>query len=267
MNIVVKKKYVLLVISFLFFTTTATSIGPYSTRFGPYWLATLLFLAMLIFATNPLDRIKILLRPQCLVGFFIYLMLCMLAFLTPAGIKLKLVMPMFGCFVCFLMSLWLSSRFAGKKEFGLVLLPALLFAVGVNLFEFMLAPNSLSTAPGRAAGFFENPNNSGNMIVALAALVVVSWDTKKWLLVCVYLIAFIGVLVTFSRGSLFLIAIIFIIIIIIKSSSVNHVLTYIFSQVSGLGVTIWIVLDRIMQQNLSDDAKLRLGSLLNLQFF
>jgi O-antigen ligase len=229
-------------------------------------MASLLFLAMLIFATSPFDRIKILLRPQCLVGFFIYLMLWMLAFLTPTGIKLKIVMPMFGSFVCFLMSLWLSSRFAGKKEFGLVLLPALLFAVGVNLFEFMLAPNSLSTAPGRAAGFFENPNNSGNMIVALAALVVVSLDTKKWLLICLCLLSFVGVLVTFSRGSIFLIVLIYISILISQKISVNRFITNIIAPVLAFGLTIALVLNWIMQQNLSNDANLRLFSILKWQF-
>ncbi len=78
-----------------------------------------------------------------------------------------------------------------------------LVSCGVNLFEFLFAGsliNWMSTVPGRAAGFYENANDSA-MFIAMA-IPLVALNLRSGSRYAFYLLTFAGTYVTFSRGGL-----------------------------------------------------------------
>jgi len=73
----------------------------------------------------------------------------------------------------------------------------------INVAEFFyIGPSQgwMSTVPGRAAGFFENANDSAMFIaLAIPIVAVTSSSRVRWLF---YLVTFVGISVTFSRGGI-----------------------------------------------------------------
>ncbi len=80
---------------------------------------------------------------------------------------------------------------------AVVILGALL-----NVIDFFsLSSLALSVAPGRAAGFYENPNISGNILVL--GMVIATWVVPKPMRWWFCLLIGAAVLLTFSRSSMF----------------------------------------------------------------
>ncbi len=96
--------------------------------------------------------------------------------------------------------LLLCWKDAWKIASGAILV-VVLFGVCVNLVEFFSrGAIQLSTVPGRAAGFYENANNSGYYLV-FGALISV-WILPRVFRLPYLLVVFVGILVTFSRSAM-----------------------------------------------------------------
>jgi O-antigen ligase len=77
---------------------------------------------------------------------------------------------------------------------------ALAIIIPMNFFELVI-PNIWSNSPGRAAGFFVNPNISGAAIIVSTLLAVdFSRHTKQGLFVMAFSLA--GIITTFSRSAM-----------------------------------------------------------------
>ncbi len=90
----------------------------------------------------------------------------------------------------------------------------------LNIFEFFFAGNAIewmSNVPGRAAGFYENANDSA-MFICLAVPLVAMQLKGAWR-IGFYLITFAGVYLTFSRGGLALFAFVVSLVELVLSAS------------------------------------------------
>ena len=189
----------------VFMLTTATGIGPYSTQVGPYWLLLQITLCIILVFLRPMEILQTGLHPAVAYGATLFALLWLLARLSVVRHGLESAMPMFAGLVSYLLAAWLSVRLAGRRILAIALLPALLVAVAANLYEFLVAPNTWSVSPGRAAGFFVNPNNSGAMIAGLFALWLALRERGSiFLTLPIALLVLPAIFVTFSRGSIVL---------------------------------------------------------------
>lgn len=85
-------------------------------------------------------------------------------------------------------------------------------AVGgtICIWEFFLSPNAFSTAPGRAAGIYQNPNVASMALSGLLVFHLASMSLKSELWKKVILgIGVLGVLVTVSRTGVIIVCLIF----------------------------------------------------------
>lgn len=94
-----------------------------------------------------------------------------------------------------------------KRLDRIIQVVALVVAViaGINLIEYylpQLLPTTFTLVPGRAAGFFENPNESA-MYICLP-LPLVAFFAPRLMRYMWYAIALAGIVVTFSRGGMLL---------------------------------------------------------------
>lgn len=248
----------------IFFTTTASGLGPYSARFGPYWLALLLLLGAITVPLRFTQTTRAVLRPSALVGLSLFVFLWVAALVTDTGHTLGLVMPMFAQLVCFLLALSFSSRFLAQPPLGWALLPALCVLITTNLYEYFIAPQTWSIAPGRAAGFFENPNDSASILILLAFLVLASFHLVSWRQVLpILLTTLVAALVTFSRGAIVLFVAL---ALLYYATTIRTHVKLSVSTLLGLGLffaaVIWFV-GWLSAADLSADARLRMNSMLH----
>jgi len=255
------------VILFAFLLTTATGIGPFSTKFGAHWFLVLLICAGLMIALRPKELAVATLRRWPLLGFCFFFLLFVAALATHEGRQLTLALPMLVQLLCYLLALWLASRFIGTPQFSHAVLAAFIVAAGINLYEFFLAPQAFSISEGRAAGFFVNPNTAGAEIALLAALVLSSDMQMGWLrLSSVLLAAFLAILVTFSRGALVIFVLLVAIYFLMRARERRRInFSVLFGLAAAVPAALWL-LDRLMQMPLSKDAGMRLDSLLARDF-
>lgn len=93
-----------------------------------------------------------------------------------------------------------------RKNGNVVVFSALtigLISISLNFYEFFVENNVWSTAPGRSAGFYLNPNRSAQAILIFAA-VYLTWNKRELSVFDYFFIALIllATLVTFSRGGI-----------------------------------------------------------------
>lgn len=255
------------VILFAFLLTTATGIGPYSTKFGAHWFLVLLICAGLMIALRPKELAVATLRRWPLLGFCFFFLLFVAALATHEGRQLTLALPMIVQLLCYLLALWLASRFIGTPQFSHAVVAAFIVAAGINLYEFFLAPQAFSISEGRAAGFFVNPNTAGAEIALLAALVLSSDMQMGWLrLSSVLLAAFLAILVTFSRGALVIFVLLVAIYFLMRARERRHIsFSVLIALAASVPTSLW-VLDMLLRMPLSKDAGMRLDSMLMQDF-
>ncbi|MGE0315543.1 MAG: O-antigen ligase family protein [Lautropia sp.] len=100
-----------------------------------------------------------------------------------------------------------SSMLASERSNGSVIIASALtiviISVTTNLYELVVENNVWSIAPGRSAGFYVNPNISAAALIAFTCIFL-NWKERKFRLVdyAVILLAFIGVISTFSRSGI-----------------------------------------------------------------
>lgn len=254
---------VLYAVALVFLLTTATNLGPFSSQFGPYYLAILLSLIWFLAMFWPGVVIPIALTRVFIFGGFCFAAIWLTALMSLTGQQLVLAMQMFMMLIIYVVAALLAGTAGGGRAIGAAMFLAMSTASLINLYEFFIAPNILSESPGRAAGFFINPNESGMMIAGLLGLWMAfrSGRLKLWVLAPVVL-SLLAISVTFSRGAAFILVAVMVVIFWVNWKRRGRKLSLVLVAVlvvliSGMAIG-WF-----SRQDLSAGASMRLDSLVS----
>lgn len=248
-----------------FMVTTGSNYGPYSSMYGPYWLGTVFAVLGALWVLSPVGTMKTWLRPAVFLGscFFAGIWLAALYLVPEYG----LTMQLFGLLPIYTLAALLSAKEGGERSFAFATLLAVLATDSMNFYEFFIAPDYWSDAPGRAAGFFVNPNSSGTAISALLGiwLVMRSSAAKSWEMALVMLSLF-AVFLTFSRGAVAVFAAVISTVLWLRARAKGKVRLSVVLLPIAIVIAVGMFLTWVGGQNLSADARLRMDSLLSGKF-
>jgi len=160
-----------------------------------------------------------------------------------------------------------ASVFASRAELSRALTISafviVLVAVTLNLYELFVRNNTWSTAPGRSAGFYVNPNFSAEAILGYALMFLLSRSNRKLDLADFIVLPLVltGVFVTFSRAGILasLVLLPFAMALRGGSKQVVHVM---FAVVAVAGLVYAFGSYVVDNLNLSQDAEARVLSLI-----
>jgi O-antigen ligase len=249
-----------------FMLTTGTGFGAYSSQFGPYWFVMLLACAGAMYSLRPVEFIHVTMKPQAMLGGAFFFALIAAAAFTREGRELHLMMPMIAQFICYLLALCLVTRFVPSMSFAWVCLTTLLLSATVNVYEYFISPQLFSVSPGRAAGFFVNPNNSANAVGLLAFLALAVGNWRSQLMVAlIMMISGVAIVITFSRGGIVIFVALMLLVFAMRQVDRNRPIAGMILLAMMAGFASWL-LARLGQSALSEDASMRLESLLTGDF-
>lgn len=160
----------------------------------------------------------------------------------------------------FITSSLLAASTKNDKVITYSALAVVLISVSINFYEFFVENNVFSTAPGRSAGFFINPNIASQSIIIFLG-VFLTWNKRQISFFGSFLTLIVlgGVFVTFSRGG-----IISLFIVIAFLFFFNYNLNW--KTVVGIFFVVVMLLlfplKLLLNSDLSDDAYGRLSNLL-----
>jgi hypothetical protein len=152
----------------------------------------------------------------------------------------------------------------------LAVLTVIPVGVALNLFELLVHNNAWSTAPGRSAGWYVNPNDS-SATLALFGIIFFAFrqDRYRRYDVLVLSVIFAGILATFSRsGFLLFFGCVFASVLSrqgpgVSWSSVRSVIGIVL----GLALIAWLAFSVVLPQlSLTEDAATRLESIEDRDF-
>lgn len=250
-----------------FLLVNGTNFGAYSTRFGPYFLLAMLLILASLYALRTGEMVRQLRSGDVALGAIIFGMLFVAAVFSQNGQALELSKPMLGDLIVFMLAAWLARNIIQSRWFDFAVLVAILFVSLLNGFEFVFSPNLLSTAPGRAAGFFGNPNNSGAALAGLTALWLArTRGALRRTDLAIFAVAFMGIAVTFSRGALLVLILSAGTVALIRARSANASTRTFVVASAALALLSVMVVGGIQSSELSPDAALRLESVLQSDF-
>ena len=131
----------------------------------------------------------------------------------------------------------------------------------LNLYELLIQPNTWSTAPGRSAGFFVNPNISSMALLGYGSVALLSRVRKLDTLdLFVMVVMAAGVFATFSRTGILFTPLLFIAVVLMRAAA-----TPTFQRATGTFVIaalcFFLVSYVVSNVDLSEDAAIRLSSL------
>lgn len=250
-----------------FMLVIGTAVGPYSTRLGPFFMVYLVGIVAWVTWRHVNTAGAVLLRPSTIVGAAIFLIPVIAMLLSEDRFEKAEYLAV----VVSLLTLYIAIVYSAAPGFGpLVVRWSIILALlasAINVYEFVISPDVLSIAPGRAAGFFENPNNAA---VAIAGFYGVWFAQRRsrvtlfdWLISS---LAFLGVLCTFSRSGMLLFAMLFVVLFAERSW---HFGVSRSSLVAG-AVAVVVMAELIMQLSsssvLDENAVVRLHSVLTGDF-
>ena len=134
-----------------------------------------------------------------------------------------------------------------------------LISVSLNIYEFIVENNVWSTAPGRSAGFFINPNRASQAII-IFSLVYLAWKNRKFYFFDFFFILMVlfGTIVTFSRSGI-MILLLTIALFYIWKYNVN------WKTITGMLLILSLLItfqNVLLNSYLEDDVRYRLISLL-----
>ncbi|MGO9483965.1 MAG: O-antigen ligase family protein [Rhodomicrobium sp.] len=139
----------------------------------------------------------------------------------------------------------------------------------MNLYELIIEPNVWSTAPGRAAGWFVNPNSSGFSLCFYGSLYLCTRkDSLKKYDIVMLAFLFAGVMATFSRSAVILCFIPLSTLAIPEAGSTKYskLIVKLAGALVFLGLVTWQALIFAESNlDLSSDAKIRIEWLLGEQ--
>lgn len=250
-----------------FLLLNATNFGPYSSRFGPYYLLAMLLILAMFHVLRRGDLMLLVSNGDIAFGLAIFGALFVAAVVSLNGQTLELSRPMFSDLVAYALAAFVVSKTSGTEWFGRGLLCSILVVSAVNVYEFFLEPSGFSVAPGRAAGFFVNPNESGTSLAGLIALWLAGRTGRIRLNdIVIFAVAFAGIALTFSRGALLVLTLCAGTVIYMRARSANASVRTLFAFSTVLALFSALSVGVFQGLDLSRDAALRLDSLLQSDF-
>lgn len=250
-----------------FLLLNGSNLGAYSSRFGPYFLLAMLLILASLYALRMRELVLQLRSGDVVLGAVIFGLLFVAALVSRNGQALELSKPMLGDLIVFMLAAWLARNLIHSRWFDFAVLVAILFVSALNGFEFVFSPNLLSTAPGRAAGFFGNPNNSGTALAGLTALWLArTRGALRRTDLTIFAVAFMGIAVTFSRGAMLVLLLSAGTVVLFRARSANASTRTLASAGAALALLSVLVVGGLRGSELSQDAALRLESVLQSDF-
>jgi hypothetical protein len=247
------------------FLALGTNAGPLSSSAGPFFLACILLIAGVLSFTHGQWTIFVVTRRTTAIGLLLFGGIWLAALSAEHQVLMNLTIQSFSVFASFVVVTLLVSLVT-RRALSAVLLVALCVAAAINHYEFFVAPNTWSLAPGRAAGLFVNSNESAAVIAGLLALWLAVQSHRIWFSWAVGLFAVSAIVVTFSRGG--------IAIVMLGCLGALHVprvlrrgitLGQVTLAATGAFMLGWL-LSSLSSLNLAEDAAMRLESLLTGAF-
>jgi hypothetical protein len=237
-----------------------SGVGPFSTNFLPIYPLTLLSLVTAYVVFFPNSSIRPFMHPQV----FISLLFVLILFTTM--IVVDSIAPTFKAMLVFIVCVIAVHGLRGDiRQLKGPSQLALAIAVGMNLFEYFFAMNQFSTAPGRAAGLFENPNLSATTIVLLWGIWIAARGRYGVVEACFSIIVASAVLLTFSRSSVLAFLIINMIGgLMLQTNWRTRGVFLIWQLITAIIAAS--ALSWLMSTQVSEEALLRLASLLKGRF-
>jgi hypothetical protein len=246
-----------------------TGYGEYSTQYGPYWLATILAVCVTIWTKGliglSISKFEIL---AIIPGLLIYIFLIF----STMSIAAPQAQGLFVQSITWLVAFLLFCRLLSSDELAGTV--AVYLAIGaaicsiLNIYEFLFAQNTWSTATGRSAGFFRNPNVSAFAILG-SFLVAYEMHPRiyRTLIYMTFPISVIGIIVTFSRGAIVTaIALAIVVATRNKAALRTAIPVLLLITLTTIIVTPLIIQYYESTDLLSDDAILRIESIVNFDF-
>lgn len=251
----------------VFLLANGTNFGAYSTRFGPYFLVAMLLILASLYTHRMREMVLQLRNGDIALGTVIFGLLFVAALFSRNGQTLELSKPMLGDLIVFMLAAWLARNMIQTRWFDFAVLLVILFVSLLNGFEFAFSPNLLSTAPGRAAGFFGNPNNSGTALAGLTALWLArAQGVLRRADLAIFAVAFLGIAVTFSRGALLVLILSTGTVALLRARVANASMRTLAGASAALALLSVMVVGGLQGFELSPDAALRLESVLQSDF-
>jgi O-antigen ligase len=166
-----------------------------------------------------------------------------------------------GVALTFVAASLIAVRFEFQRTVVAASLAIVTLAAALNLYE-LFAGNVWSYTPGRAAGFYGNPNVSAEALLGYGLVVVLGRTGKLTALdFSVLALIALGVFATFSRSGI-LLAVVFLAGAVAFRTEPRHLVRVVFFAAAGAFLVVsfvWFVLQNV---NLSSDAAIRIVSLI-----
>lgn len=246
-----------------------TGFGAYSTQNGPWWLLALLFVCGFVLAVRALAATgsQPSMFPLIPGAIFYTILLAAAVFFNTNGLPGLPVQAISWLTVFLLVGVAMSAHALGGA-FAWAAAASVVLCTAINSLEFLFLPNQWSTAPGRSAGFHENPNISALALVGswvvLYALRAHVYSKVVWFAA---ILAAAGLVLTFSRGGM-LVATVIALFIMYKYWRGGGVRTarLVILLVSAMGLIYLLLQNFSASSEISDDAWLRVNSMLTMDF-
>ena len=167
--------------------------------------------------------------------------------------------------IALLGSIVVASVLASRRDLDSTLTASatVIVCVGaaMNLFELFVHQNMWSTAPGRSAGFYINPNVSSMSLTGFASLVLLSRRRSLEILDLILMAVMVaGVFATFSRTGI-LLALLVLTVVLLARAPAGRIFKTVISTIAIATLSFWFVSYVVSSVDLSPDALSRVWSL------
>ena len=238
----------------------AFPVAGYTVLFGGLWFA-----VWALFSTRGRAVLGVLLKADILLWFILVAMpLAFMIFESRPFTRGTWTSQLSSVVILFVGAvLGLRRRLRGLL--ALAMLSVLAVGVALNLFELLVHNNAWSTAPGRSAGWYLNPNEASGTL-ALFGILYFGFRQGRYRRydVPVLSLTFVGILTTFSRGGFVVFfCCVFACLLSRQGPRVSwSTVRSVIGVVLGLTLVAWLAFSVVLPQlSLTEDAAMRLESI------
>jgi hypothetical protein len=243
-----------------YFYSEAFPVGGYTSLLGGLWFA-----VWTLFSTRGRAVLGVLLKADILLWFILVAMpLAFMIFESRPFTRGTWTSELFSVVSLFVGAV-LGLRRHLRGLLALAMLSVLAVGVALNLFELLAHNNAWSTAPGRSAGWYMNPNES-SATLALFGILYFALRQGRYRRydVPVLSLIFAGILATFSRGG-FVLFFFCVFACVMSRQGVRVSWSAVRSAIGivlGLTLVAWLAFSVVLPQLfLTEDAAMRLESI------
>lgn len=210
-----------LLVATLWFSIAFTDVGAYMAKedYNPFSAVLVIFCLVYLLLTRDLASFFApYLNKTTLVWCILYLLPLPLMVIADRTYDIREYTSVVAVFLAFAVSVAFAYAYDAERKIRYGITIAFVIGVCLNIFEIFF-PNTFSTAPGRSAGLYINPNYSSSVIILMGLLLS---DYGKTIVsgrdVLISFGLIIGVMSTFSRTNIILGTIVLLILLALRWS-------------------------------------------------